>query len=138
MPSVMRFGLYARSVSVMSKGTVGEQLAEILDDYSKEVKDVTDAAINATAKESVQKLRNSSPKKSGSYAKGWRVKLNRDGSAIVHNATDYQLTHLLENGHVIRNKKGTYGRTNGIKHIEPVEQWANDELVQRIEKDLSR
>lgn len=122
----------------MSKGTVGEQLAEILDDYSEEVRKVTDAAINATAKDAVQKLRNSSPKKSGSYAKGWRVKLNRDGSAIVHNATDYQLTHLLENGHVIRNKKGTYGRTNGIKHIEPVEQWANDELVQRIEKDLSR
>lgn len=123
----------------MSKGfTIGEQLADILNEYGREVKAVTDKEIAAVAKESVAKLKSTSPRKSGAYARGWRVKKDRDGSAIVHNATKYQLTHLLENGHVIKNKKGTYGRTNGIKHIEPVEQWANGELVQRIETDIER
>lgn len=123
----------------MSKGfTIGEQLADILNEYGREVKAVADKEIAAVAKESVAKLKSTSPRKSGAYARGWRVKKDRDGSAIVHNATNYQLTHLLENGHVIKNKKGTYGRTNGIKHIEPVEQWANGELVQRIETDIER
>ena len=55
---------------------------------------------------------------------------------VVHNKTDYQLTHLLENGHVIRNKKGDWGRTRPIKHIAPVEQWANSELPEEIERAL--
>ena len=118
--------------------TIGEQLADILNEYGREVKAVADKEIAAVAKESVAKLKSTSPRKSGAYARGWRVKKDRDGSAIVHNATNYQLTHLLENGHIIKNKKGTYGRTNGIKHIEPVEQWANGELVQRIETDIER
>ena len=55
---------------------------------------------------------------------------------IVHNRTDYQLTHLLENGHVIRNKKGEYGRTRPIKHIAPVAEWAENELPNEIERGL--
>lgn len=115
--------------------TVGDQLAEILEDYSEHVKDVTEKSIKATAKEAVSKLRNESPRKSGNYAKGWTQKRDRDGTVTVYNRV-YYLTHLLENGHVVRNKKGTYGRTNGIKHIEPVEQWANDALVERITREL--
>ena len=81
-------------------------------------------------------MKNTSPVKSGSYAKGWGVKRLGDMDIVVHNRTDYQLTHLLENGHVIRNKKGTYGRTHGIKHIQPVEEWAVDELPRRIMGDI--
>lgn len=116
--------------------SVAVQLKEILDDYSREVKSVCKDSITATAKESVQKLRNTSPKKTGSYAKGWRVKKDGDMTQTVHNATDYQLTHLLENGHIIRNKKGTYGRTSGRKHIAPVEEWASEELQNKIERGL--
>ena len=120
--------------------SVALQMEQILDDYSEEVKKATNNAIDTTSKESVQKLKNTSPKKSGKYARGWRVKKDRTRSGIetvtVHNKTDYQLTHLLENGHVIRNKKGEYGRTNGIKHIAPVEEWASSELPLEIEKEL--
>ena len=121
------------------KNVIGEQLAEILNDFEHELDETVKREITSTAKEAVQKLRSSSPKSpgGGSYARGWTVKKDRDGSAIVHNKV-YYLTHLLENGHVIRNARGTYGRTNGIKHIEPVEQWANGELVDRIEKDITR
>ena len=45
-----------------------------------------------------------SPKDTGDYKKGWRIKQDKARkSIIVHNATDYQLTHLLEHGHVKRN-----------------------------------
>ena len=124
----------------MSKtGSVAVQMENILEDYSKEVKKATDDSIENVTKESVQKLRNTSPKKSGDYAKGWTKKKikNRNGisEVIVHNKL-YQLTHLLENGHVIRNAKGEYGRYNGVKHIAPVEEWAQSELPAEIEREL--
>lgn len=120
--------------------TLTVQLDKILDSYSAEVSRVTSKAIDEVSKASVKKLKNESPQKTGSYARGWRAKKQRVAGGIatvtVHNATDYQLTHLLENGHLIVNGKGTYGRTKPIKHIEPVEEWANSELVEIIEREL--
>lgn len=75
------------------------------------------AVLDAAAKETLTDLRNRSPRKTGSYAKGWRVKRGRSGtggeSRVIHNATDYQLTHLLELGHAKRNG----GRVSAIPHI---------------------
>lgn len=116
--------------------SVAAQMKELLDEVNKDVQASVKKNIDAVAKESVQKLKNTSPRKTGSYAKGWAAKKQGEMDVIVHNRTDYQLTHLLENGHVIRNKKGTYGRTRGIKHIEPVEEWAADELPRRIMEDI--
>ncbi len=116
--------------------SVAAQMKELLDEINKDVEDSAKKNMSTVAKESAQKLKNTSPRRSGSYAKGWSVKKQGDMDVVVHNRTDYQLTHLLENGHVIRNKKGTYGRTNGIKHIAPVEEWAVDELPRRIMEDI--
>lgn len=116
--------------------SVSAQMTELLDEVNKDIEKSAKTNIQMVAKESVQKLKNTSPEKSGSYAKGWGTKKNGEMDVIVHNRTDYQLTHLLENGHVIRNKKGTYGRTNGTKHIAPVEEWAVDELPRRIIEDI--
>lgn len=120
--------------------TVQQQMEGILENYSKDVKEATNKAIEKTARQSVRKLKDTSPKKTGDYAKGWAVKKERSRDGIytitVHNKTDYQLTHLLENGHVVRNKKGVYGRTNGTKHIAPVEEWASSELPLEIEREL--
>ena len=113
-------------------GSVSIQMKELLDEIDKNVEASTRKSIDRIAKESVQKLRNTSPQKTGSYAKGWGAKRQGDMNVVVHNRTDYQLTHLLENGHVVKNAKGTYGRTRPIKHIQPVEEWAADELPRRI------
>ena len=120
-------------------GSVAIQMADILDEVSKDVKGVLETDSMKVAKETVQRLKNTSPKGSPhqrKYAEGWKVSKKDRADLVVHNATNYQLTHLLENGHVIRNKKGTYGRTHGIKHIEPAEEWASDELPRRITEDL--
>lgn len=116
--------------------SVAVQMKDLLDEIDKDVENSAKKNIQQVAKESRQKLRNTSPVKTGSYARGWAVKREGDMDVIVHNKTDYQLTHLLENGHVIRNKKGTYGRTHPIKHIAPVEEWAVDELPRRIIEDI--
>lgn len=112
------------------------QMADILDEVKKSCKGVLETQSLAVAKETVTKIRNASPRLTGSYARGWRVS-KRGGGLVVHNATDYQLTHLLENSHVIANGSGTYGRSTPIKHIEPAEQWASDELPRRIIEELN-
>ena len=123
------------------------QMKEVLEEYSKEVARATNNSIDVVAKEAVRKLRNTSPKRSGpkhtrKYAEGWGLERNKSrqnrriNEVVVRNKTNYQLTHLLENGHVIRNGKGEYGRYNGIKHIAPVEDWAADELPREVEREL--
>jgi len=121
--------------------TVEQQMDKILTDYSKTVIRETDEAFETVSKEAVQKLKNTSPKRTGKYARSWTKKTEKGGSlktdtVVIHNKV-YQLTHLLENGHVVRNEKGTYGRTNGIKHIAPVEEWAADELPNLIKRKLT-
>lgn len=116
------------------------QMKDILDAYEDHVTDVMGVALDRVARESVKKLRQTSPKKTGSYARGWALKKITSSElteeVVVHNRTDYQLTHLLENGHRIVNAKGQWGRVNGIKHIKPVEEWANEELPNEIKREL--
>lgn len=108
---------------------------KILDSYAKEISRdiVTDAEI--VAKEGVDELRNTSPKRTGKYRKGWRVrtdKMNNGGSSIIYNATDYQLTHLLEKPHLSRN-----GRIVAPKvHIAPVEAKCIKDYERRVEKSI--
>ena len=120
--------------------SITDQMEKILNDYSVEVKRATNNSIDVVSKQAVSKLKNSSPGKSGSYARGWGIKRERGSGGIntvtVHNKTNYQLTHLLENGHVIRNKKGTYGRAPAHPHIKPVEEFAKSELPAEIEREL--
>ena len=114
-------------------------MSEILDEVSRNCKDVYETDSLEVAKETVQKLKNTSPRKAGDYAKGWKVSKKRAKgltTLIVHNATNYQLTHLLENGHDIVNKKGRYGVSRPIKHIGPAEEWASEELPRKIMEDL--
>ena len=47
----------------------------------------------------------------------------------IYNGTSYQLTHLLENGHLTRNGK----KVPAIKHIEPVEQKCIKEYQKNVE-----
>lgn len=117
-------------------GSVAVQMKELLDELNEDVRKSVKSNIAVVSNEAVQKLRNSSPRKTGSYAKGWGVKRMGEMDVVIHNRTDYQLTHLLENGHVVRNKKGTYGRAPAHKHIKPVEEWASDELPRRIMEDI--
>lgn len=59
----------------------------------------------------------------GSYVAGWTetVEQTYGGgySVVVYNETDWQLTHLLENGHRIVNKKGGEGWASAHRHIDP-------------------
>lgn len=120
-----------------------KEINKILTDYCKDV-DTSVIEVEAeVASDAVKKLKQTSPKKkkgkkTGHYAKSWdidkRSKTNY-AETIIYNR-DYQLTHLLENGHdIIRNGK-VVGHADPQPHIKPVEEWVQDEMVKRLEKKL--
>ena len=130
----------------MSKKVTVDNLASAIMKELEEYRDVTDEAVekgvSETAKEAVKELRNAHPSGSGRYGswdkkynKGWKVmQTKRDKryhkKATIHNETDYQLTHLLEKGHALRQG----GRAQAFPHIAPVAEKCEDELIQNIKK----
>lgn len=118
--------------------SISAQMHELLTEYNEDVQEAVDKSAKEAADVCVNQLKSTSPKrpKHGEYARSWTVKKQETGIGVseyvVHNKRHYQLTHLLENGHVIRNKKGTYGRTRPIKHIAP----AADTAIQRFDLSL--
>lgn len=58
----------------------------------------------------VKLLKQKSKVRTGAYKKGWKADTKTDETGTectVHNKR-YQLTHLLENGHAIKNQTGKY------------------------------
>lgn len=105
---------------------------KILNEYSTEVQEGITAAAEEVAKQGASELKLTSPKRTGKYSKGWRVSTTkRKGyvDCIIHNATDYQLTHLLEKPHLKRNG----GITTPKVHIYPVEQKCISEFQKDVE-----
>lgn len=123
----------------MAKQDLTVEVTKILKDYADEVQEDVIKTLDSVSKEALQKLKNESPKLTGAYAKGWKRRRIRDRLATsftLYNETEGWKTHLLENGHVIRNSKGTFGRTPGRPHIGPVEEWAVDETEKRIKEKI--
>lgn len=116
----------AKSKGVMS---LSDEIAKTLQTYTREVTEGMDEAKVEVANDTVKRLKSTSPENTGSYAKGWARK--KVGTAqVVHNRTDYQLTHLLEKPHALRNG----GRSTPQVHIAPAEEQAIADYVDKVEK----
>lgn len=91
----------------MSDTITPEQLesaiADIVKDYTNKERAETKKAISKVGRQTAETLRQTSPKRTGKYAKGWKSKNEGDGYGgfgnIVYNSTKPSLTHLIEFGH---------------------------------------
>lgn len=126
----------------MSNRTVSiEQMAEAINDGLQEYADLAademKAAVKTTAKSVKDEIASTAPKDTGAYAKSWTTKATSETSTsiemTVYSKNKYQLAHLLEKGHALRNG----GRTRAFPHIAPAEANGETELVKLIEKALS-
>lgn len=125
----------------MKTDSVAVQMQEILEEYDLQLHRAIDEAGKSTARAVANQLKATSPrnpkgKHAGRYAKGWAVKKDYD-SYIVYNKTDWQLTHLLANGHIVKNRYGDTGaRAKGDPHIADAEQFGIAEYPIRISRGL--
>lgn len=112
---------------------IGREIQKQLQYYARDVARKVDEAQDEISTQLVQDLKQDSPKRRPRYAKGWRVKKIK-GKSVIHNKTDYQLTHLLEHGHALRNGD----RFQGEVHIRPNEEKAVRNFLKEVERAIEQ
>ena len=109
-----------------------EGLQEYADLSTEELKKAVRKAGNQ-AKNDVQA---NAPVKTGAYKKSWATKVTKETSnameIVVYSKNRYQLAHLLEFGHALRQG----GRARAFAHIAPAEAMAAETLEREVEKAL--
>lgn len=117
-----------------------DEIMEALEEYKLVSVEELEKAAKEIAKEGVKKLKEKSPKgkgsKKGHYSDGWGIsvifKSGTKFEIVIHNKKKPGLTHLLENGHQLRQG----GRASAILHIKEVEEWCNREYELRVKERL--
>jgi Bacteriophage HK97-gp10, putative tail-component len=113
---------------------IQKEIMKQLKYYADDVKTKVKEAQEEEAKKLVAELKSTSPKgkrKSKKYSKGWAIK--RFPKKLVVYNKQYQLTHLLEHGHVIH---GGAGRTAAQIHIAPAEDRMISSYLSKIERAI--
>jgi hypothetical protein len=116
-------------------GNLNKAVNDMLETYCSEVAEVVDEALPKVGQDAVKELKQTSPNRTGDYAKGWAKKVEKErlGSRlIVYNKTRYQLTHLLEKGHA----KVGGGFVPGKPHIKPAQDKAEKKAMDLIEEGI--
>jgi len=121
--------------------SLSKTVMDMLDGYSDDIASGVADAIVMVGKQTVKNLKDRSPKLTGDYRKGWSMKKEssrwkryRINRVIVHNKTDYQLIHLLENGHQAKYGGRIVGRVEGKPHVQP----AYDDAMKMIEEEVKK
>ena len=125
----------------MSRNTSIDELADVimeeLEAYHKIATDGMKAAVKKTATNCKKEISAGAPVRTGKYKKSWATKKMKENSTelemTVYSKNRYQIAHLLEHGHALRNG----GRASAIPHIAPAEEHAKQELLSEIERCLS-
>ena len=113
------------------------EIARELSKYSQEIVEKINISSEKVGKAAVKQLRQTSPKRTGKYAKSWTMTTEKEFGQphrrIIHaKAPHYRLTHLLEHGHA----KVGGGRVEGRPHIRPAEEMVIQEFVSEVEKAI--
>lgn len=118
--------------------TIEVDVSRLLEEYVKDVEEEVEKASSGVASALVNKLKKHSPTGRGMkhYKDGWKKKKVGKRGAVVYNANKPGLTHLLNNGHVVKNQYGDYDRKEGDNHITEQSEWAGEEFVKRVTKAL--
>lgn len=111
------------------------QLVQAMTAYTDDVKAEIAAGLKEVGETALKKVKSGSPARTGKYKRGWKLTITDDSGVMrltIHQSkSGAPLTHLLEDGHRTRNKKGW---VRAQPHIRSVEEWAASEAVKVVEK----
>lgn len=123
----------AKNISI---GDLADVVMDGLNEYARLATEDMKDAVRSASKTVRKEIKENAPKDTGEYGKSWRVKTVRETSqtlaVVVHSKNRYQLAHLLEYGHALRNG----GRYEGEVHIAPAEELGIRQLQKEIERAL--
>ncbi len=115
---------------------LGEAIVKAMKELTTEAVKKINAATEPIAKKYVTQLKRDAPKRSGRYAKGWKVSVGTGERGLrtseIYNPKHYRLTHLLEKGHQLRQG----GRAKARPHFISIEENVHAEFEKEVEKIL--
>ncbi len=124
--------------------SLSEEIQNQLKNFGTALNREINEGLKEVAEKTAETLRQGGPYKerSGKYTRDWDVKLRkRSYSSVtmteeytVYNKKNYQLTHLLEKGHVSRNGS----RVRPFEHIKPAEELAEQMAISEVNKAVRR
>lgn len=125
--------------TVINSESFAAEIQKILEDYGDEAAQALTESVEETAKESQKQIRKFNQGRTTweEYPKGWAIEVTKERletSATVYNKSKPGLTHLLEFGHALRNG----GRSSAFPHIADVNDFAQKDVLERLERKLSK
>ena len=130
---------------------LGSQFKDIWADYSSEIQEASVRSLNKSIDYTLENLKKDSPRDKNRkkyrvgkprYASGWKAMREDIGvnnvRAVIWNANDPTLTHLLENGHVLVRNGRVIGRTRAFPHIEPNQEKGAEYYEKELKKEVEK
>lgn len=111
---------------------ISNEIAKALTSYTEDVGKAIEEEIVSTSKKVLAEVRDKAPRRTGKYAKGFKMKKDDSKSSvnrIIYNKDKPGLVHLMELGYA---KRGGQGRVEGRPHLSP----AYDNHVPAMEKRI--
>ena len=110
------------STKKVSIEEMAEAINSQMEEYATLAATEMKAAVRKTATSVKKEIQSNAPEDTGAYKKSWATKTQSQGthsiSMVVYSKNRYQLAHLLEKGHALRNG----GRVAARPHIAPAEE----------------
>ena len=110
------------STKKVSVEEMAEAINSQMEEYATLAATEMKAAVKKTATSVKKEIQSNAPEDTGAYKKSWATKTQSQGthsiSMVVYSKNRYQLAHLLEKGHALRNG----GRVAARPHIAPAEE----------------
>lgn len=122
----------------MARAGIDVQIMRALTEYTEEIAAEIKAEGKKLGRRARDKLKKTSPKRTGVYAGGWTIKEYKERGSfrlVIHNKDRYMLTSILEHGfrHKPDNKL-----VSGQEHIRPVQDELNADFEAAVEKIIKQ